>query len=69
VPVAAYALKACLCKETKLKECQILPKDAKPMGSNKDKFWLEVCECTQKALVKSQRQRASRRGRDPITRF
>jgi len=65
----AYVLKACLWKETKLKEFQILPKDARPMGSNKDKFWLEVCEGIQTALEKLQRQRASQPGREPFTRF
>jgi internalin A len=65
----AYVLKACLWRETRLKEFQILPKDAKPMGSNKDKFWLEVCEGIQKALEKLQRQRTSRPGREPFTRF
>lgn len=62
----AYVLKACLWKETKLKEFQILPKDAKPMGSNKDKFWLEVCEGIQKALAKIRQQRASRPGREAL---
>src|SRR5450432_335547 len=62
----AYVLKACLWKETKLKEFQILPKDAKPMGSNKDKFWLEVYEGVQKALEKLRQQRASRPGRKAL---
>jgi len=65
----AYVLEPCLWKQTRFQEFQLLPRDAKPMGSNKPKFWLEVCEGIQTALEKLQRQRASQAGREPFTRF
>lgn len=64
----AYVLKDCLWQSTRLKEFQILPRGAKAMGSNKDKFWLEVCEGIQTALEKLRQQRASLPGRDPFPR-
>jgi internalin A len=63
-----YVLKDCLWREVKeLKQFQILPKDAKPLGRSKDKYWREVGEGIQKALEKLQQQRASRP--DPLSRF
>ena len=60
----AYVLKPCLWKQARFKEFQLIPKGAKPMGRNNDKFWLEVAVGLQKALEKLQQKRASRLGRD-----
>jgi internalin A len=70
VALIAYVLKDCLWREVKeLKEFQLLPHGAKPMGRDRPRFWREVGEGIQKALEKLQQQRAdhvaaSRPGRE-----
>ena len=62
VELLAYVFKPCLWKETPFQEFQLL-RDAKPMGSNEDKFWLEVSEGIQGILKTLQKQRAAHPGR------
>lgn len=59
----AYVLKDCGWKEVpKLKEFQILPKDAKPLDDwkNKDKYWRAVAEGIQSALKELQKKMPER---------
>jgi internalin A len=50
-----YVLHNCGWKEVpKLKEFQILPRDGKPLGSNKDKYWRAIAEGIQESLKKLQ---------------
>ena len=56
----AYVLKDCGWKDTKLKEFQILPKDAKPLRLwDKDEYWQHIAEGIQ-TVVKQLQQRPPR---------